>query len=154
MNAARAESDEAIDQSISCRRDGNTLELNACAALDLSLEEARMEAYLDVARIRAFEGDRDSQTYGGEATQQAAYLEASQSAWDAYAAIRCGGVYDNWRQGTIRTIMSIGCRTAATRQRTHDIWEDHLTFMDSTPPIYPEPLEQAPADLPEPRWPY
>lgn len=153
MTAAREESDEAIDQPISCRRDGNTLELNACAALDLSLEVARMEAYFEAARRRAMEGDENSAGYG-QPTQQLAYLEASQFAWGAYAEFRCDGVSNQWAGGTIRTIMTLGCKIETTRQRTRDIWADYLTFWDSTPPIYPEPLEQAPVELPEPLWPY
>jgi uncharacterized protein YecT (DUF1311 family) len=97
--------------STECRRDGTTIQVNACVLDDLALEEARMEAYLAAARSRALDRDRASETYGGDASQQSAYLDASQSAWEAYAAIRCGGVYDQWRQGTIRTVMSVGCHS-------------------------------------------
>lgn len=136
-----------------CRRDGNGLEVIACAHDDLNAEEVRMLTYLVAARERAIDADRESGAYGGRPTQQLAYINASQSAWDAYAEIRCGGVYDQWRHGTNGIVMSLECQIAATRQRTHDIWTDYLTFEDSTPPILPEPVGAPPAELPEPRWP-
>lgn len=126
-------------REFACVRDGTTPELNACASEDLGREQERMERYLQAASLRALERDADSSQFT-EPTHQSAWLDASQPAWEAYASIRCGGVYDSWKSGTIRTIMSIDCMIDATRQRTHDIWRDHLTYMDSTPPVLPEPL--------------
>jgi uncharacterized protein YecT (DUF1311 family) len=123
-----------------CVRDGNTLQLNACAAQDLSAEEARMRHYVEMARTRAEAGDARSGPFGSDRTHQAAWLEASQRTWEAYADIRCAGVFDQWKGGTIRILMITGCRIEATRQRTHDIWTDHLTYADSTPPVLPEPV--------------
>ena len=31
------------------------------------------------------------------------------------------------------------CLLEQTRRRTHDVWKAYLTFMDSTPPLLPEP---------------
>lgn len=131
------------DDPVVCVRDGNTLQLNACVADDLSAEEARMQRYFDAARTRALEGDAQSGEFGEARTQQAAWLDAAQRSWEAYADIRCQGVFDQWKGGTIRTVMIAGCRIAATRQRTHDIWADHLTYADSTPPVLPEPVRPA-----------
>ncbi|WP_420477740.1 lysozyme inhibitor LprI family protein [Brevundimonas sp. FT23028] len=128
------------DDEPRCVRDGSTLELNVCVLEDLRAEEARMQRYFDVAMTRASEGDAESGQFGGERTQQTAWLQASQTAWVAYVESRCAGVFDQWKDGTIRTIVSFGCRIEATRQRTHDIWEDHLTYWDSTPPLLPEPV--------------
>lgn len=128
------------DDPVGCVRDGNTLQLNACVAEDLSGEEARLRRYFEAAMTRAIEGDAQSGQFGEERTHQAAWLDASQRSWEAYAGIRCGGVFDQWKGGTIRTIMITGCRIEATRQRTHDIWTDHLTYADSTPPVLPEPV--------------
>ena len=114
--------------------------MNACAAEDLSSEEARMRRYFEAAMTRAREGDAQSGEFGEERTHQAAWLDASQRSWQAYADIRCEGVLDQWKGGTIRTLMVAGCRIEATRQRTHDIWADHLTYADSTPPVLPEPV--------------
>ena len=48
--------------------------------------------------------------------------------------------YDlNVSSATIRNAMSLTCRIRLVDQRTHTIWQNWLTFMDSTPPILPEP---------------
>ena len=129
-----------VAADIDCERAANTLQINACAAQDLAREEARMNRYLAAARMR-LNDNQNAATSGGEASFGPAWLDASQSAWTAYADIRCRGVYDRWKGGTIRTVMALDCRIEATRQRTHDIWTDYLTFADSTPPILPEPIE-------------
>jgi uncharacterized protein YecT (DUF1311 family) len=129
----------APQDAIVCDRAGNTIELNACGALDLEREQARMQRYLEAAYGRARDSDHADPSYG-EPTQSTAYLQAAQAAWVAYADIRCLGLYDQWKGGTIRTLMGLGCRIEATRQRTHDIWADYLTFWDSTPPVLPEPV--------------
>tara|TARA_R110000782_G_scaffold262781_1_gene355052 strand:- start:576 stop:1064 length:489 start_codon:yes stop_codon:yes gene_type:complete len=133
------------DGAIACDRNGNTLELNACGVLDLEREQARMQRYLEAAYSRARDSDFADPSYG-EPTQSTAYLQAAQAAWVAYADIRCLGLYDQWKGGTIRTLIGLGCRIEATRQRTHDIWSDHLTYPDSTPPVLPEPLVSVAAD--------
>lgn len=122
-----------------CDRDGSTPQINACFSDDLALEQARMQRYLEAAVVRAEASDNPEESFG-EATQSSAYLQASQAAWMAYADIRCTGVLDQWKGGTIRTIMYLGCMIAATRARTHDIWSDYLTYADSTPPEMPEPV--------------
>lgn len=127
------------DGEIACDQEGNTLELNACGVLELEREQARMQRYLEAALDRARDSDNADPSYS-EATQSTAYLQASQAAWAAYADIRCRGVYDQWKTGTIRTLMGLGCRIEATRQRTHDIWADHLTYPDAAPPVLPEPV--------------
>lgn len=129
----------APQDAIVCDRAGNTIELNACGALDLERERARMQRYLEAAYSRAHDSDTSDSLYG-EPTQSTAYLQSAQAAWVAYADIRCLGLYDQWKGGTIRTLMALGCRIEATRQRTHDIWADYLTYPDSTPPVLPEPV--------------
>ena len=136
-----------------CQTDGSTLSLNACAQDDLEIEQARMEHYLSVAREAARRGDVSSAEFGGPATQQLAYLEASQAAWNAYAEITCTGVYDQYAGGSIRTLMYSGCLREMTQDRTHVIWRNHLTYADSTPPVLPEPIEPASGELTEPVWP-
>lgn len=127
------------DGNPACVRDGTTIEMNACAFQDLERETARMDRYLAAARLRAAEGDAESATYG-EPTQRQAFLEKSQAAWLAYSTVVCDGVYDQWKDGTIRTVLYLGCRIDMTRQRTHLVWSDYLTFRDSTPPVLPEPV--------------
>ncbi|MDE0552455.1 hypothetical protein OU793_24315, partial [Vibrio sp. VP6] len=57
----------------------------------------------------------------------------------AYMSSHCDSVYTQWRDGTIRGVMAISCKTKLTKQRTHELWENFLTYMDSTPPVLPEP---------------
>jgi len=122
-----------------CVRDGSTPEINACGALDLEAEQDRMEIYLQAATARARRDDELDRAFGGPSAQRG-YLDASQSAWKAYADITCNGVMDDWKDGSIRTIMYFSCMIRMTRERTHVIWRDHLTYVDSTPPILPEPV--------------
>jgi uncharacterized protein YecT (DUF1311 family) len=133
------------DAPIVCVRDGNTLQMNTCAMEDLEAEEARMERYLALALERAAETDAESGEYG-EPTRQVELLAAAQKAWAAYADVRCEAQWDTVKGGTIRTIVLLSCRIDATRQRTHDIWADHLTFWDSTPPLLPEPTKTVRAE--------
>ena len=58
---------------------------------------------------------------------------------DEYKVKTNDSVYTQWRDGAIRGIMAISCKTKLTKQRTHDLWENFLTYMDSTPPVLPEP---------------
>ena len=66
-------------------------------------------------------------------------IQASQDAFEAYRSIECATIYENWKDGTIRGAMSLTCETGLTDQRTHAIWQHWLQYMDSTPPILPEP---------------
>lgn len=135
--------ERASPQAIACNREGSTPEINACAASDLEREEARMQRYLRAAMDRARDADGADRVVGGPSAQRG-YLDASQSAWKAYADIVCNGVLDAWKDGSIRTFMYLGCMTRMTRDRTHLIWRDHLTYADNTPPILPEPVQPAP----------
>lgn len=136
---ARAEPAEAID----CDHAMTTYDMNVCTGRVLDRETARMDQYLKAARTRAEVIDADSGRAGEERSNTAAFLTASQTAWGAYASIACDGIYDQWKGGTIRTVQFLGCKIGLTRDRTHFIWENYLTYMDSTPPILPEPVGEA-----------
>jgi len=123
----------------SCDPSGTTLQMNVCVVEDLAKEEARMQRYFDLALEQAAASDLDSGEYG-EPTRQVELLTATQAAWVAYAELRCEAQWDEVKGGTIRTIVLVSCRIDATRQRTHDIWTDQLTYWDSTPPMLPEPV--------------
>jgi uncharacterized protein YecT (DUF1311 family) len=133
------ESVRNLEDGQSCDRGGTTLQMNACVVQDLVKEEVRMQRYLDLALEGAAANDIDSGEYG-EPTRQVELLTGTQAAWVAYAELRCEAQWDEVKDGTIRTIVLVGCKIDATRQRTHDIWADHLTYWDSTPPMLPEPV--------------
>jgi len=66
-------------------------------------------------------------------------IDLAQKSWIAYAQSHCDSIYTMWREGTIRGGMHLSCKTKVTKERTHQIWANFLTFMDSTPPALPEP---------------
>ncbi|MBX9459950.1 MAG: DUF1311 domain-containing protein [Brevundimonas sp.] len=119
-----------------CAQASNTLEINACATLDVQREQLRLDRYFAAAVARV-------QGEGDDGAEAAAWLRASQPAWKAYADIACGAVYEHWSGGSIRGVMYLGCMKELTRERTHAIWRDFLTYADSTPPILPEPVGPA-----------
>jgi uncharacterized protein YecT (DUF1311 family) len=136
---ASAEPDEVVD----CNHAMTTYDMNVCTGRVLDREGARLDQYLKAARTRAEAIDAESGRFGDERSNTAAFLRTGQTAWEAYAAIACDGVYDQWKGGTIRTVQFLGCKIGLTRERTHFIWENYLTSMDSTPPVLPEPVGEA-----------
>lgn len=67
------------------------------------------------------------------------HIKASDAAFSKYVTTECGAVYESWGEGSIRNAMALSCRIALDDQRTHTIWRNWLTYMDSTPPDLPEP---------------
>ncbi len=68
-----------------------------------------------------------------------AEFDKAQTAWIAYRDAECGAIYDYWSSGTIRNTIALTCEIDLTRRHTHTVWSEWLTYMDSTPPILPEP---------------
>jgi uncharacterized protein YecT (DUF1311 family) len=66
-------------------------------------------------------------------------IDVAQKAWSLYAEAHCDSIYTMWREGTIRGVMHLNCKTKITKLRTHELWENFLTYLDSTPPVLPEP---------------
>ncbi|HEY0629068.1 MAG TPA: lysozyme inhibitor LprI family protein [Sphingomicrobium sp.] len=113
---------------------GNTtIELNDCAAKQLEAAEARLQKYQQAA-IDRYSSDDES-----DGAAVILGIKASSEAFAAYRSIECATVYEDYKEGTIRNLMSLGCKIQLTHQRTHTIWENWLQYMDSTPPILPEP---------------
>lgn len=118
----------ADDEELDCNNVRNMLETNRCAAIELEAAEDVLTHYLETSiEHNAFDPELVDA------------IQVAQKQWQAYAAAHCGAVYTQWRDGTIRGVMGITCRTRLTKRRTHDIWQDFLTYMDSTPPVLPEP---------------
>ncbi len=44
-----------------------------------------------------------------------------------------------WAQGSVRGAMAGYCLLKQTRRRTYDLWDAYVTYVDTTPPILPEP---------------
>ncbi|MDH5910948.1 DUF1311 domain-containing protein [Vibrio splendidus] len=118
----------ASDDVIDCENAMNTLEINHCAAIELETAQAELDKYL----AASFEhNDYDAELV--------ASIKKAQDSWQAYMSAHCNSVYTQWRDGSIRGVMALSCKTTLTKQRTHEVWVNFLTYMDSTPPVLPEP---------------
>lgn len=113
---------------IDCENARTTLEINDCAAAELASAQAKLDEYLQ-ASFKRHEDD----------PELVAAIKTAQDDWQAYLTSHCGAIYTQWRDGSIRGVMTLSCKTQLTKQRTHQIWADFLTYMDSTPPALPEP---------------
>ncbi len=118
----------ASDDIVDCENAMNTLEINHCAALELESAQLELEKYL----AASFEHN----SYYAELVSS---IKSAQESWQAYMTAHCDSVYTQWRDGSIRGVMALSCKTKLTKQRTHEVWENFLTYMDSTPPVLSEP---------------
>lgn len=119
-----------------CTQALTTLEINDCRAEDLRLETARMQTYLDAA-ITSVRSEAEEPAAAEILVEE---IQTSQALWQAYADQACSAVYTRWQAGTIRVMMALGCQISLTRQRTHHLWTEYLSFPDDTPPLLPEPV--------------
>lgn len=109
----------------------NTLEINQCAANELKAAQLVQARYLEAS----LERHQDDPSL-------VAAINAAQAAWEGYMHAHCDAVYTQWREGSIRGVMTLDCKTSLVKQRSYELWENFLTYMDSTPPDLPEPLLQ------------
>ncbi|PTO97130.1 hypothetical protein CWO08_05230 [Vibrio sp. 10N.286.48.B8] len=118
----------AGEDAVDCDNAMNTLEINHCAALELESAQVELDKYL----AASFE-------HNAEDNELVGAIKVAQESWKAYMTTHCDSVYTQWRDGSIRGLMALSCKTKLTKQRTHEVWENFLTYMDSTPPVLPEP---------------
>lgn len=118
----------ASEPKLDCDNVITTLDMNQCAAIGLKAADTEMHQYL--------EKSYQHNDYDPELIEA---IKLAQKDWETYMKAHCDSVYTQWRDGTIRGVMAISCKTKLTKQRTHDIWENFLTYMDTTPPVLPEP---------------
>ncbi|WP_137297824.1 lysozyme inhibitor LprI family protein [Psychromonas sp. SP041] len=118
----------AVSDEIDCNNMISTLDINYCAGVELSKAELEMTAYLAKSKER-----------NSDDKELIAAIDNAQQAWGVYIEAHCSSIYTMWRDGSIRGVMSLNCKTKLTKQRTHEIWSNFLTYMDSTPPVLPEP---------------
>lgn len=114
---------------VDCENAYSTYDMEYCAAQKSSAADQQMRQYL-IASYTQYNYDPN--------TVEA--IKSSQQAWESYKNSHCQAVYKSWNTGSFRGLMSINCHTRLTKQRTHELWLNYLTFMDSTPPILPEPI--------------
>lgn len=117
------------DKALDCDNAMTTLDINQCAAMELASAQAELSRYVEASVM-----------HHADDPELVAAIEASQQAWQTYVTAQCDAVYTKWRDGTIRGVMALTCKTELTQQRTRTLWESFLTYMDSTPPLLPEPI--------------
>ena len=105
-----------------------TLDMNECYAAKLAAAKERHEIYLEAARKR-----------NDDSPELVAKIDAAEKIFRDYREAECGAVYEAWKSGSIRNMMSLACAIDLTNQRTHTVWSTWLTYMDSAPPILPRP---------------
>ncbi|MCP3672081.1 MAG: DUF1311 domain-containing protein [Gammaproteobacteria bacterium] len=115
-------------EQLDCANASTTLEINECLSLDLDSANQVMRTYLD----KSLEQKKNDPV-------SVESIKQSQAAWIAYRDAQCGAVFDTWRTGPIRVSMDLECRLELTYIRTRVLWASFLTYMDSTPPVLPEP---------------
>jgi uncharacterized protein YecT (DUF1311 family) len=113
---------------IDCETPISTYALNVCIASEVEATNAELDKYLGMALEKS-----------SEEIAVVDLLVKSQESWLAFRRDYCDATYETWSGGTIRGVMFGKCMLKLTKQRTHQIWEDYLTYMDSTPPLLPEP---------------
>lgn len=115
-------------ENIDCDNAMNTLEMNQCANRDLESAKIEQAKYLATSLERH-----------ADDPELITAIKLAQADWQAYLSSHCRSVYTQWRDGTIRDVRALSCKTQLTKQRTHELWENFLTYADSTPPVLPEP---------------
>ena len=118
-----------VAASVDCDKAFNTLEVNYCAKMKLDKAEAEMLRYLNKSIAQYTDDSHIVES-----------INIAQSAWQSYSKSQCDSVFTMWRDGAIRVMMTLSCRTKLTELRTHELWSQYLTFMDSSAPVLPEPV--------------
>lgn len=113
---------------IDCDNAISTYEVNECASRTLEAAQATLAQYLEASFAQNASDPELVRT-----------IKAAHKDWQTYMDSHCHSVATQWRGGSISGVMVISCRTGLTRQRTYAIWENFLTYADSTVPALPEP---------------
>lgn len=108
--------------------DGTTIEMNECMSEILARSTQRKDQYLAAALAR----HEDS-------PDLAKMIRQSDAAAEAYRKQECDALYEDNKEGTIRNYVYLSCAIALVDERTRTIWQNWLTYADSTPPVLPEP---------------
>lgn len=118
----------ASGDSFECNQMTTTVAISKCKIREFGAVEDKLTKYLE-ASVQHYDDD----------PVVVKAIRESQEQWEAYSTAHCDAIYAKWREGTIRGIMATECRKNLTKQRIHVIWESFLTYVDSTPPVLPEP---------------
>lgn len=111
-----------------CYNQGTTLETNTCLSKILVIAAEQQKIYL----VRAYQ--HNSYYY-----KLIKAMKKEQKDWQQYKKSSCNTTYIAYREGSIRNTKYLLCEIQLTHRRTHDIWQNYLTYADSTPPVLAEP---------------
>jgi uncharacterized protein YecT (DUF1311 family) len=136
LAAAGAMAAQAAPSPAPCPRTGTTTDINQCLIAEAASADAERVRYFQAAQTRL---KQEAPPSDAAAVALPAEIGKVEAAWTTYRDLECGAVFDYWSAGTIRVMMEESCYIDLTRQHTHTLWSEWLTYMDSTPPILPEP---------------
>jgi uncharacterized protein YecT (DUF1311 family) len=108
--------------------DGTTIEMDQCMSEILARSTERKDQYLAAALARH-----------DDSPDLAKMIQQSETAAEAYRKQECDALYEDNKEGTIRNYVYLSCAIALVDERTRTIWQNWLTYADSTPPMLPEP---------------
>lgn len=106
------------------------VDIRSCAAIAAKHAGETLDLYYRMAKLK-LAGDDPA----------IAALNKSQLAWNDYLESHCHAVYELWASGSIQNRKYDNCTQRLSRQRTYEIWSAYLTYIDSTPPVLPEPIQ-------------
>ena len=107
-----------------CVTQRNTIEMNLCGAARVKAERERMEQYLE-ASVRFLDVWDDGMDPAYELDLPAT-VRQSQAAWEAYAKAHCDTLLQQNIDGTVRTIIFLGCMEEMVFVRSRQLWTDFL----------------------------
>jgi uncharacterized protein YecT (DUF1311 family) len=113
-----------------CKDATTTFALTQCRGNQIGEADAKLQKYLVAARKQVVLSELNPSV-----------IDAEQAAWEAYRTTHCGNLYLYWVTGTIRYEMFGICMLKLTNDRTVDVWRAYLTYLDSTPPVLPDPSQ-------------
>jgi uncharacterized protein YecT (DUF1311 family) len=102
-----------------CKDANNTVQMNECMAKQAKAADAKLnDTYRQV--LASFKGADDPASQSYPASTRAALIDA-QRAWVRYRDADCKAVYNQWKGGTIRDVMQLGCMKDRTERRTNEL---------------------------------
>lgn len=108
---------DATGQVVDCTSPMTTLEVNACMADELKTVDIELNRVYKQARAHVKKHDDEWNTVIDK-RPPSIQLRDAQRLWIKQRDADCALVYALYHQGTIRTSMYIGCKTAQTEKRT------------------------------------
>lgn len=98
-----------------------------CLADQIDLRIARLDKYYLAAQ-------KQEKLFGYTSNE----LSESQQLWEKYLRKHCDSMYSRDR-GSAGARFAAECQIRLYDERIYEIWKSYLTYLDSTPPVLPDP---------------